>query len=145
MKVKVFFLLVFFSGLAYAQNIKTPDWINNPVSIENGVIFFAGYSEAFRMTRVTLLRAQRNAQNNLIKAIEDGELSELPPIPPDAKSRSFFSSIINNRKVEGTISDISLLQIWEDENGGVYVLCSCTGVELQKEEQQEKSLEEMDP
>jgi hypothetical protein len=135
-----------FSGFVNAQNTGAPDWINYSVFVENGLIFFVGHSEFRGMLRVTLNRARINAQNNLIEKIKDNELSELPSIPPGAESRSTFSDITNDRKVEGTISDISLLEIWEDDDGGVYVLCSCTGVELKQEDNdQEKSLEDMDP
>ena len=147
MKVAAFFLVAFcgFSVLGYAQNTGAPDWINNPVTVENGLILFTGYSAAFSALRMTYERAQRNALSNLIRKINANELSGLPPIPADAKTRSSFSSRINNRNVKGTIADISIVDLWQDDDGGVYVLCSSTGIELAQEEPQKKSLEEMDP
>jgi hypothetical protein len=147
MKMKLCFSIAFFvlAALVYAQNTDAPDWINNPVSIENGVVLFVGYSRARGTRHMTLQLAQSNAQTNLIRRIQDDELPELPPIPVDAKSRSGFSNITSKGKLEGTISDISMLDVWESDNGGFYVLCSCTGIELKQNEPQKKSLEEMDP
>jgi hypothetical protein len=102
-----------------------------------GRIFFTGYSKDLRAPYMTYERARINARSNLIRAIQDNELSGLPSIPADAKNRSSFSSTMNSRKIEGTIADISIVDSWADDDGGVYVLCSCTGVELRQEEPQE--------
>jgi hypothetical protein len=144
MRVKMFLLVFsFFPVLAYAQNTEVPDWVNSAF-IENGIVFFAGYSEAWPRKNVTLHRARSNALDSLFKKVQNNELAGVPPIPVDAKARSTFSNFHNGKKIEGEISDISIVEIWTDDNGGIHALFLCTGIELKKGEPREKSLEEKD-
>jgi hypothetical protein len=144
--MKMFFIGLFvLPVLIYAQNTEAPDWINDSVFVEDGIIFFVGHSAYVEYDRIALRRAESNALKSLIEKIRNNELVELPPIPADAKSRSPFSSSNNNGTIEGTISDISTIEIWKNDIGEFYVLLSCTGIELKKEAPRRKSLEEMDP
>jgi len=140
-----FFISFFcFSALTYAQDTKGPNyWMDNPVTIENGVVLFFGYSNSMGNYNMTLQRAQSNAQDTLIKKIQNKELAEFPPIPENAKSRSTFSKINNNGRIEGTISDISIRNVWSGENGTVAVLLSCTGIDLKQEEPKKDSALEL--
>jgi hypothetical protein len=63
----------------------------------------------------------------------DGTIAPLYPIPENAKTRSAFSMNRNGRQVEIIVSDIAVAARWEDPDGGLYVLCSCTGFEIQEE------------
>jgi hypothetical protein len=145
MKMIAVLILFVFPVLVHAQNTDAPDWINNSAYIENEILFFVGYSKSTMIYRMTFQLAQSNALKNLIQMIQNNELLELPPIPADAKSRSTFTNITDNGEVSGTISDISIIEEWEDNDGGIYVLCSCTGVELNHvRESSSKYLEETD-
>ncbi|MDR2552864.1 MAG: hypothetical protein LBD31_06855 [Treponema sp.] len=149
MKAKMFLLAAFlsFPVLVYAQKTKAPEWINKPPYVEDGVIFFTGYSAATHTLRMTRDRAERNAQSNLMKAIQDYALS-IPSFSAEAETRSSVSASSDTetrssssiRKTRGIIN-MSIIETWVDDDGGYYVLCSMPVNEQEQAEPQEGSTE----
>jgi len=83
-----------------------------------------------------------NALTNLINAIRNNIL-KFPSIPKNFRTRLQFKDYNKKvEKIEGIISDIAVVEIWQDGNGGVYGLYSCTGIDIIQDEQQKISSEE---
>jgi hypothetical protein len=120
-----------------------PDWVTNvPRPNAEGIVFFRGYGRPSGSPSRSYQMAVNDARKALTDLIMDGTIPPLYPIPENAQSRSVFSmngNDRNGRKVEITVSDIAVVARWEDPDGGLYVLCSCTGFEIQLElEEQSK-------
>jgi hypothetical protein len=149
-KTLVVVIFLFLSSLiAHSQDETVPEWVNTQPYMENGVLYFTGYSAPRRDTSMTYRLAVNNARSNLIRYLANTSSIEFPPIPADAEDISTFSisSTVNGVKVDGRISGIRVYSDWTDENGGFYILCTCTGVEVIRPEtsQIQKSLEDMNP
>jgi hypothetical protein len=139
--------ILVFACLCLEGQTARPEWVETlPHPNENGV-FFRGYAPPSRDVRISLRRAERNAILALSELIMDGTLDPVCPVPEDAKSRSVFSMDRNGRKGEIIVSDITVIARWQDPDGGLYVLCSCTGFEVKEEDSTpaNKPLEEKNP
>jgi hypothetical protein len=112
--------------------VDIPNWVNNMPSPGDGLIYYVGYSRAMSSSLFTIARAGLYARNKLIDMLQKNEISRIHPIPDNAKNRTTFSSSYNGQKIEGVISDEMRIDMWIDEDGGIYVLYACTGIEIKE-------------
>ena len=131
------------------KNVEQPTWVSDEIiQMKDGIMYSFGYVENInwnfeRMERNAITYAQANA----VSYLQNNSISY--PIPTDARSRSTIYSTIsingNITNVQATFSDFKVLDRWIDSDGGIYILCSCTGVELpQRQDTTHKALEELD-
>ena len=125
-------LLLIGAAFVSAQDkTEAPDWVGKDPYVENGLVYSSGYAKMAVMT-MSVTMAQQRAMGNLLSYLNSHTIPGLPSIPEDAKGRSTFTSNVDGKKIEGTISGITVVDQWVDDDGGVYVLVSCTGVEVKK-------------
>ena len=115
---------------------ETPDWIGKDPYVEDGLIYFTGYSKMANLS-LSMSTVQPRAMTNLVAYLRTNShlISEFPSIPADAKGLSTFTSTFNGIKVEGTLSGVTMVKRWSDADDGIHALCSCTGVELDRKPQ----------
>ena len=107
---------------------KAPDWVGKDPYVENGLVYSSGYAKTGGASMSATI-AQTRAMSGLLIYLGSNTLPGLPSIPEDAK-RSTYTGNDNGRKVEGTFSGVTRVDMFVDDDGGVYVLISCTGVEM---------------
>ncbi|GHT82798.1 hypothetical protein FACS1894137_02400 [Spirochaetia bacterium] len=110
-----------------AEGIERPNWVTNLPENKNGIIYFRGYAESNDEGD-----AESSAKMDFVlKMQEDGVLY---PIPESSTSR--YTANINRFtdteaiSVRAIFSDLKTIDMWMDSNEGIYVLCSCSGVEI---------------
>ena len=124
---------LYYSGQLYQQT-EQPVWVSgNMVYIDDGIVYFRGYAENSQLDiNRTESRAVINAQAQIIAYMKENDIEF--PIPANARIRRSVNSIIANSEgivtsVRATFSDFKIVDSWIDSEGGMYVLCSSSGIE----------------